>query len=288
MHKRLTAMGQTKYSRPFEEVVFHDDTLTLPLRWHGPRRVFVDSMSDLFHEDVTVDEIADVFAVIRACPQHTFQIATKRPKRYRDICLARWDKASETFEELVAEKSDQMAARMGWCHADPAGDAAWPPPNMHLLVSCEDQHWAGIRVPIALQCPAAVRGVSLEPLLGPIDLTNLSVSTPTGIEQWDALESEYDDELGCDGPKLDWVIVGCESGPKRRDCDWRWQASIVDQCRRADVPVFVKQISVDVGIGGGLPYHRKWLTRVSKDPNECGGWPRELRVRMYPGERWAA
>jgi hypothetical protein len=186
------------------------------------------------------------------------------------------DVLSAYYANAASDGSDGDQETQFWKLRNMLDGIRWPLPNVHLIATCEDQQRADERIPLLAWCRAAVRGVSLEPLLGPIDLTpQLFVGREGG---W-----EYE---GSPRNRLDWVIVGCESGPKRRPCDWHWQVAIVDQCRRAGVPVFVKQISVDVGVGGGRPYHRHWLTRVSKDPTESGGWPADLRVRMFPGEKW--
>lgn len=288
-----TARRFSGKGRPFEGLVtlsgkwngkvrFVPEKLLEPLHWRTPCRIFVNSMSDLFHSAVTNEQIASVFGVIAACPQHTFQILTKRPER-----------ALEWYEWISAQGSSVLGLVGVECPPGASGEAAacammanstidvpiarfvrathspWPLPNVQLVVSCETHRYAQERIPWLFKFPALVRGVSLEPLLGPVDLMNLGVTTPTGIEQWDALDSEYDDGLGCNGPKLDWVIVGCESGVGRRPCDVAWIRSIVDQCRTARVPVFVKQLS----LGG----------KVSRDPSE---WPEDLRVRMFAGQRW--
>jgi protein gp37 len=262
MHNCLRALGQAKYQHEFTDPQFHAESLELPLRWHKQKRIFVDSMSDLFHEAFTLDHLLEIWAVMRATPRHTYQVVTKRPELAAELL-------SESFAELLPDASDALAGRMGWCHAD--GDLSFPLSNLQLIATCENQTYAERRIRWLFQCQAAVRGVSLEPLLGPIDLTNLSVDTPTGTEQWDALETEYDDDLERDGPKLDWVIVGCESGPGRRPCDPEWVISIVSQCRRAGVPVFIEQMSIN--------------GRVTKKLWE---FPVEAQVRMYPGDKWAA
>jgi protein gp37 len=275
---------------------FVPEMLDAPLRWKQPRRVFVNSMSDLFHDDVTNEQIAAVFGVMAACPQHTFQVLTKRPQRMLE--WFEWILAeADLIREDVIDKTGSARPVEHWIACQTIGRAeeligdgliipveeedtipmSWPLPNVHLLVSCEDQATANERIPLILRCPAAVRGVSLEPLLGAIDLTNITAATPTGPEQWDVLsDDEYDDEIGGPGPRLSWVIVGAETGPHRRSCDVRWIKSLVNQCRSAGVACFVKSIEVSE--------HNR--TRVSKDPNECGGWPKGLRVRMYPGDKW--
>jgi protein gp37 len=277
MHERLTAMGLAKYAGPFSEVVFHDEALTIPLRWYGPRRVFVDSMSDLFHDDVTHEQIAAVYGVACICRQHTFQICTKRPGR-----AAQWHEWARTYAPDDGGTGPARAMFDAICCSPasfpesydvdgPPLDDEWPPPNVHLIASCEDQQRADERIPLLLRCPGAVRGVSLEPLLGPIDLGAEYLATKLGSYPFPMLERENRTKLI---DLLDWVIVGCESGPGRRPCEITWILDIVGQCRSAGVPCFVKQIEI---------VESNSRTRVSKDPR---GWPEQLRVRMYPGERW--
>jgi protein gp37 len=130
------------------------EKLTEPLRWKKPRRVFVNSMSDLFHEDLSAAYIADVFAVMARTPQHTYQVLTKRPERMLMLLLA-----------------------------PPAGVEPWPLPNVWLGVSVENQHFADERIPLLLQTPAAVRFISAEPLLDAVDLSPfLPVETIGGVE----------------------------------------------------------------------------------------------------------
>lgn len=231
---------------------FVPEMLDLPLRWRKPRRVFVNSMSDLFHDDVTDEQIAAVFGVMSVCHRHTFQILTKRPER-----MVRWFRwigravgTNATTGAMVAIATDPLigceicAAR----HAriPPAQidrPRVWPLPNVWLGVSVEDQARADERIPLLLQTPAAVRFVSCEPLLGEVRFVG---SAGAG--------------------RIDWVIVGCESGPRARPCSVEWIRSIVRQCKSAGVPVFVKQIRLADG-------------RLRHDPAE---WPADLRVREYP------
>jgi protein gp37 len=235
------------------DVRFAEDKLDEPIHWKDPRRVFVGSMSDPLHAGFSDREIAAVFATMRATTRHTYQLVTKRPLRYVELG------DFGDFEDLVEHESEELAGRNGWCHAD--GDLSWPLPNLHLLVSCEDQRRYEERVRVLLECRAAVRGLSLEPLLDHID-------------------------LGPELSELDWVIVGCEKGPGRRPCDVRWILDIVRQCRRRGVPVFVKQVEVVRTRRTASTFKVEYGTRVSSDPDECGGWSAELRVRMMPGAGW--
>ncbi len=205
------------------DVTRRPERLDQPLHWKRPRRIFVNSMSDLFHDEVPTAFIAAVFDVMRKTPQHTYQILTKRHARMRS--LAR----TAAFGE------------------------GWPLPNVWLGVSVEDQHWADIRIPALLETPAAVRFISAEPLLGPVDLTWLR-----GI---DALDHG-----------LSWVIAGGESGPGARPCDLGWLRALAWQCERAEVAFFCKQLGTILGrqIGAG------------RKGGDWDAWPEDLKVREFP------
>jgi protein gp37 len=256
----------------FAEVKLHEDRLNAPLHWRKPRRVFVNSMSDLFHQDVPDEFIARAFAAMALTPRHSFQILTKRHGRMRSL-LNRPD-----FQEAVAEHAtDLIGARpwqrwqidtTGWT-ATPSGTAAgnlwyppWPLPGVWLGVSVEDQKRADLRIPALLGTPAAVRFLSCEPLLGPVDLvgelavgcedvgpaiTHHGYSTRT--DYGTGIEYDCEHQVG-----IDWVIVGGESGPDARPMELDWARSLIEQCRAARVPVFVKQDSgPKPGMQGRLP-----------------------------------
>ncbi len=187
-----------------ENVVVHWDRLRQPLHWRKPRMVFVNSMSDAFHPQINYRTIADFFAVMALTQRHTYQVLTKRPVRARTFCT---DGLQITTEQFRAT----MEGAATW--------PGWPLPNVWLGVSVEDQRRADERIPVLLETPAAVRFVSVEPLLGPVDLT-----------LWL-------------GNGLDWVIVGGESGPGHRPMTLDWLVGVVDQCMANQTPVFVKQDS---------------------------------------------
>lgn len=175
---RLRAMGNPRYRNGFA-VTLHPDQLTLPLRWRQPRRIFVNSMSDLFHETIPDDFIKRVFEVMALAHWHVFQILTKR-----------------------AERLAQLAPMLSW------------PPNVWQGVSVESARYTG-RIGEIVKVPAAVRFLSVEPLLGPIP------------------------DLPLDG--IHWVIVGGESGPNHRPIEPAWVRDIREQCLKAEVPFFFKQ-----------------------------------------------
>lgn len=256
MAGRLKAMGQPKYQRdgdprtsgPGFGVTVHPDVLDQPLRWRRPRRVFVNSMSDLFHDAVSDEFIARVFAVMASCPQHTFQILTKRHGRMRSL-LSRND-----FGPDVA-----LLAETEFC----GSDRAWPLPNVWLGASAEDQKRADLRIPALLETPAAVRFISAEPLLGPVDLSRWL--RPVG---WPKCWDDHEPTAECSRCiQPDWVIVGGESGHGARPMHPDWVRALVNQCRSTGVPVFVKQM----GSAG----------RSSKG-SDMDAWPVDLRVREFP------
>lgn len=192
-------------------VTLRPERLGDPLKWRKPQRVFVNSMSDLFHAGIPDEFIAKVFGVMAHAEQHTFQVLTKRPGRMRSLLR------SDAFRELVFKSVDVELP-------DVMGDG-WPIPNVWLGVSAENQKWADVRIPVLLDTPAAVRFVSAEPLLGPIDM-----------QVW--LE---DDPEKYDVPALDWLIVGGESGPGARPMHPDWVRTLRDQCVEADVAFLFKQ-----------------------------------------------
>jgi protein gp37 len=210
--------------RSFTDVRVHFDRFDAPLHWRKPRRVFVNSMSDLFHESVDDVHIAALFGVMAAAPQHTFQILTKRPQRMR-----------EWFQWIARDKEDpgegclrytSQILGLDFLDRAPYDTPAWPLRNVHDGVSVEDQPTADERIPLLLETPAAIRFVSYEPALGPVD------ATPFLSTQHSALSTD---------PKLDWIIAGGESGPRARPPHPDWFRAVRDQCTAAGVPFFFKQ-----------------------------------------------
>lgn len=271
--------------------VFVPGQLDVPLRRRKPTTWFVNSMSDLFHESLMNEEIAAVFGVMAACPQHTFQILTKRTKRMR--AWFEWAQGAFTEQQrgIVAAPNTcramlDAAYEYGVSKAvlQPAWDRfaetdPWPLPNVWLGASAEDQQRADERIPLLLETPAAVRFVSAEPLLGPIDLKRYA-AWPWFCERCQVVpESNAETHLHCHDEgrvvrrTIDWVIVGGESGPGARPCDVAWIRSIVEQCKTAGVAAFVKQL-------GSLPVFpqgaQRLIDRKGGDPAE---WPEDLRVR---------
>jgi protein gp37 len=273
--------------RRFEDVRFHDERLTIPLRWRKPRKVFVNSMSDLFHDGVPDDFIDRVFAIMSLCPQHTFQVLTKRPetmRRYMTRGLVGKADGFHMGHRIARIASELLAAMPGGPHIDRAcaapfyARAPWPLPNVWLGVSCEDQRAADGRIPLLLETPAAVRFISAEPLIGPIDLRYIK----DGDEPFDSFRPRGQREP-CDTTGIDWVIVGGESGPSARPCEVRWIRMIVAQCKNAAVPCFVKQLGSNIVTHHPMDAASLLPVRtVDSKGADMAEWPQDLCVRQEP------
>ena len=213
------------------KIQFVEKHLLDPLSWRQPRRIFVDSMSDLFHEGVT-DEMRDqIFGVMLACPRHTFQVLTKRPQRMleylRDTSLDTLGIYYTSIFECLEKPEPEMPT-------------AWPLPNVWFGVSVENQKAADERIPLLLKTPAAVRFLSCEPLLGPIELAWALSRNRLDIGAGFLLRGSFAPGLETLRP-LDWVICGGESGPGARPMHPDWARSLRGQCQAAGVPFFFKQ-----------------------------------------------
>lgn len=218
------------FERGFD-VQLREDKLVLPLKWRKPRHIFVNSMSDLFHDGVPDEYIARVFEVMALAPHHTFQVLTKRHARMRSL-------VSRGLLDMIDDPDGDVRVKV----------PRWPLPNVWLGVSAEDQHWADIRIPALLDTPAAVRFVSAEPLLGPIDLRQAfrKWTPPEGHPEWQ--EHNLGAELKAN-QVLHWLIVGGESGPKDRATQVDWVRSLRDQCQAGGIPFFFKQWGETVPLG---------------------------------------
>jgi protein gp37 len=233
-----------------------EHVLLAPLKRKKPTTYFVNSMSDLFHEDVPDAWIDQVFAVMALCPQHTFQVLTKRAARMRQYMTERRQPAVPP----------------------------WPLPNVWLGVSTERQREADERIPLLLATPAAVRFISAEPLLGPVDLTPYlyfythddMAALECGCSNKPLPFHENPDPADVATPRLDWIIVGGESGTDARPMQVEWADQIVAQCREAGVKCFVKQLGASP-TSDGYPLELK--NKKGGDPAE---WPDRLQVREMP------
>jgi protein gp37 len=234
MAGRLKLMGQAKYqndgdpltSGPGFGVTCHPEELHRPLKWRKERRVFVCSMSDLFHHDVPDEFILDVWATMVASSA-TFQVLTKRSRRL--VSLLSGPDTRQAVEDRVHDLGTHMFG-------------GWPYPTIWVGTSVESDRYT-FRVDHLRATPAAVRFVSLEPLLGPLPSLDL-----TGI---------------------DWAIIGCESGPRARPFELDWCHDILDKARTAGTAVFVKQLPRDPSNPG----------RVVTEPDLFPTW---LQLREWP------
>jgi protein gp37 len=238
--RRGTRRPYVKTSRPHVHVYLDEKVLTQPLRWKRPRRIFVASMSDLFGEWVPDEMIDRIIAVMAKTPHHTYQVLTKRHERMRDYL--RGDAINRIIALLMSESG--------------AAQFVWPLPNMWAGVSVEDQRRADERIPVLLETPAAMRWVSAEPLLEMVDLWGARFRHPG---------------------RLDWVVVGGESGANARPFNIDWARSIMRQCRSANVPIFIKQM-------GSHPINNYGAKCGFKDRKggDISEFPPDLRIREYP------
>ena len=298
-HKGLTVVGP-KGPRWTGEVRIFPDRLGQPLRWRRPRRVFVDSMSDLFHPGIPLKFVDRIFGIMLACSvlenrRHTFQVLTKRPEAMERYLAApplelvkrwaRWangsvalDDPDQLFSELVEARCSRQWGPDGKAITDHKAwgypENVFPLRNVWLGASCENQALLDTRLPSLLATPAAVRFLSLEPMLGQIYVPNT------------------------DGD-IDLVIIGGESGPGARPCWLDAIRRVIESCRASETLVFVKQL-------GARPYqvdpspepdcncrefacpHRNgfpplsWLKLKSRKGNNPAEWPEDLRIREMP------
>lgn len=231
--------------------------LSEPLKWRKPSTVFVNSMSDLFYEGFSNEQIAAVFGVMAAAPQHTFQVLTKRATR-----MCEWFEWAEAKAGCTSGRLAHVLEAAAHALPEPPPRSSlsgrsygttWPLPNVWLGVSVENQAAADERIPDLLRTPAAVRFLSCEPLIGEVDLDVPRCDDEHhGADEWDVhdgtpwcnecdSERSYGHWLHLDGG-IDWVIAGCESGPGARPCDVEWLRYLRDQCAAASgVPFFLKQ-----------------------------------------------
>ena len=244
-----------------------EDALLAPLRRRTPTTWFVNSMSDLFHEDMPVEWIDRIFAVMGLCPQHTFQVLTKRAVRMRAYLSVR--KAAAPINVPVGD---------GTLGQHPFNDELKPPANVWIGVSIEDQRAADGRILQLLKTPAAVRFLSCEPLIGSVDLKRVCIGegdvdqTQPHAEGLKHVRFNIDALKGVQSfkwPALDWVICGGESGSTARPMHPDWARSLRDQCDAAGVPFFFKQWG-------------EW----APGENAIGPATRTEQTAEWDGERW--
>ena len=206
-----------QYHKPFSELqVMGEDRLLQPTRWKRSRRIFVNSMSDLFHKDVPLDALRKIVGIMGLCAHHRFQVFTKRPERMREFLLEHWPE---------------------------------PLPNVLWGVSVEDERTALERIPLLLESPAIRRAVSYEPALEGVSFESWLRWEP-GEQIHEPGGGSYTTERPPAHPFLDWIIVGGESGSGARPFHYEWALSVAQECREASVPLFVKQMGSNAYRGG--------------------------------------
>lgn len=269
-----------------------ESALDWPLRWRGdkraraegrPSRVFVNSMSDLFHERLSDEEIAAVFGVMAASPQHVFQCLTKRPER-----ALRWFTEGQPKSCWPLEGCINAASHFVRSWGDRTISAKWPLSNVWLGVSVEDQATADERIPLLLSTPASVRFCSYEPALGPVDFDRIALKFSRPMPGDPTHDSALSDHEGFT-TKLDWLIVGGESGPGARPFDLAWARAVVEQCREAEVACFVKQLGaqpyesdVEYVEGRAVAVSSHDIRLRNRKGGDWSEWPEDLRVREFP------
>lgn len=227
-----------------------------PLSWREPRRVFVNSMSDLFGEWVSDEFIAAVWGVMAAAPSHTFQMLTKRSERLRQWFSMIGTGVLPTLAGFVGDADSEVdecvTAADALLKLPSEGLSTWPLSNVWVGVSVENRKHGVPRIAHLRSVPAAVRWLSCEPLLedlGDVDLAG-----------------------------IDWVVVGGESGPLARRCDHAWLRRVVAQCNEQSVPVFVKQLGArQVSDGGVVP-----ASKLNRKGSDFTAMPADLRRREWP------
>jgi protein gp37 len=275
-------------------VQFVKSQLLKPLSWRKPKKIFVCSMADLFHENVPFEWIDQIIAVIALCPQHTFQILTKRPERALQyfsqpkLWVKWYEAALAHLWGAIGEKFGGLINLQQYFIEQP-----FPLSNLWLGTSVENQQTADKRIPILLQIPAVVRFLSCEPLLGEITLSryhNNNIGylghkikcSNCGITGINPPDKYYQYCWQCYAkmswlePTISWIICGGESGADSRPCHIDWIESIVQQCQSAKTPVFVKQLGANA-----ILQNQRFKTRDKKG-GEIEEFPQQLRIREFP------
>ncbi|HVZ80324.1 MAG TPA: phage Gp37/Gp68 family protein [bacterium] len=220
-----------QYAKPFKDFQFFGGRLQDPMHWRKPARIFVNSMSDVFHERMTIEFWSAMVTTMTLCPQHQFLILTKRADRMMDFC-----------------------------------QQAPPPPNAWMGVTVENQKAADERIPYLLKTPAAVRWLSVEPML-------------------ERIKVDFGDKADA-GVLIKWVVCGGESGPKSRSFNIEWARDLRDQCQAAGSAFFMKQLGAKPMEDVGAPEFGfngfAGLQLEDRKGGKMDEWPEDLRIREYP------
>lgn len=301
MANRLRGRCGYPQDDPFR-VTLHEDRLGEPLRWKQPRRVFVCSMGDLFHEDVPEEFLNRVFANMAIVPQHIFMVLTKRPERMAEYISAnnRYDALIEQLDQGDVWDLPTRTVKRLFFNA-PREDK-WPLPNVWLGVTVENQQRADERIPILLQIPAAVRFISVEPMLGSVDVSyylsycgscNAPINKKDPSWRWNGICWEH--KCPSNHPQLgyfaaytgvDWVICGGETGPGARPMHPEWVRSLRDQCQAAGVPFFFKQHGEWLHETQGINFHEGHRHYVWPDESMSFRVGKKAASRILDGRTW--
>jgi len=261
---------------PVGQVQFDDDCNCQPRAYRGAtkyhrRRVFSLSLGDWLDPEVPIEWLAEMLDTIRQCEQVQWLLVTKRPEFFRTRLLEALAHVEKVTGDWPDREPDTELGR--WIDAWQCGEQI--PKHIMVLTSVEDQKAADERIPALLKIPAAQRGLSCEPLLGPVDLTGWRTDIPSAIhETW--------------AEALDWVIIGGESGPGARVCNVDWIRSLVNQCQSAGVAAFVKQLGASPYLQTehqktqGVLHSKNGLDIRDKKGGKIAEWPADLRVRQFP------
>lgn len=330
MAARLEAMGQAKYAgltrkvkgRPVwtGKIAWDEVALLAPLSWTKPRKIFLASMSDIFHPGVTDAQLDMIFAVMALTPHHTYMVLTKRPDRQRVYLsdphmpsrVARAVLDMALADPVLFRRKPWPTRSIGDSDAPDDVTVDFPLPNVWAGTSVEDQSTANERIPLLLDTPAAVRWISAEPLLEEVDLTKIADARGFASVLEPAEINGGTGQAIAARPALDLVVPGGESGPRARPTWVPAIRSIVRQCREAGVPVFVKQMGSNVrdrndagfeGCGATEWHLTDEVAQIEHNPNghqeewqgaeirirlkspkggDMAEWPEDLRVREYP------
>jgi protein gp37 len=254
-------MGQWK-GRNFGDVQTHADRLDAPTKWKKPYKIFVNSMSDLFHEDVPFEFVFEVWNVMAITPWHTYQILTKRPKRM----LGFFEWCKEGMRERGLDEWEKGITAL---------------PNVWLGVSVENQKAADERIPLLIQIRAWVRFVSAEPLLGSVDLSKWMPMHPAKLKVAERLAVPIEGQHN----KINWLIAGGESGPGARPMHPDWARSLRDQCSAAGVPFFFKQWGAFEYLAPSLCRKRDTIIWNNGDTHKIEGGEFPASANAYAARR---
>ena len=257
--------------RKFSDVQFHEDRLDAPLSWKKPTKVFVDSMSDLFHKDITDEQIDQVFGIMAMAHWHKFQVLTKRPERMMEYSRTAKNRIRMATVDL-GRKFNRDIELFETCEWE------YPLPNVWLGASVENQKAANERIPLLRHTLATIKFLSCEPLLDHVSIFKLDEVLNDSTQKYRSKSKE----LLAPADFINWVIVGGESGSKARPCEVNWIEDIVEQCQQYQVPVFVKQLGSNSLVPNLIGLSKQKLK--SKKGGDISEFPENLKIRQSPNK----